>query len=105
MQAKLSDGVKLMEQLLSKNITDCFPQVCTILNEASGSSWRNGITTPLFMFLENGCLNHLSQTSSNTMEKSKVFVHVQVLLRCRLSVLGHGLGVLERSRPSKHPQL
>ena len=32
------------------------------------------------------------------------FVHDQVHLGYCLGVLGHGLGVLERSRPSKHPQ-
>ena len=58
-----------MEQLLSKDITDCFPQVCTILSEALGSSWKTGITTPFFMFLENGCTNHLPQSSSNSIEK------------------------------------
>ena len=68
-QAKLTDGVKLMEQLLSKDITDCFPQVCTILSEALGSSWKAGITRPFFMFLENGCTYHLSQSSSNSIEK------------------------------------
>ena len=59
----------MLESLLSKDITDCFPQVCTILTEAMGSSWKTGITIPFFMFLENGCTIHLPQSSSNSIEK------------------------------------
>ena len=69
LQAKLPKGVELMEQLLSKDITHCFPQVCEILAEDLGSSWKTGITIPFFMFLENGCTKHLPQSSSNKIEK------------------------------------
>ena len=61
---KLTESILLMDQLLSENITDCIPSVCSILNTALGSSWQPGVTTQLFMFLQNGCHERLTEGRS-----------------------------------------